>query len=232
MAVRYRLDWEKTMLKLTTATAAVIVAAGAAHAVTIDFESFAHGDLVTSVTAGGITADVTVDSNGAFDQARIFDTDETNTADPDLEAPFSGSGQEFPGNILIISENGSASNPDDERLGGTITFNFSAPVDFTGFSAYDGGLFEVTSAKGDTLAVAGNVVAGDNLSNRIDITDGNFLGVSTLNFIYMDAGEGASGGIDDLTFTPSVAPIPVPAALPLLAAGLGGLVLVGRRRKA
>lgn len=216
------------MFKLTTAMAAVIATAGAAHAVTIDFEEFGHGDSVNSLSAGGVTATVTVNSNGAVDQAVAFDTSLSGTADPDLEAPFTGSGAENPGSILIISEDGTA---DDERLGGTITLNFSQPIDFIGFSAYDGGLFEVTSAKGDELLVADNVVAGDNLSNRIEVLDGNFNGVSTLNFLFMNSGEGASGGIDDIEFSVTPAPIPVPAALPLLAAGLGGLAFMGRRRR-
>lgn len=218
------------MFKLTTAAAAVVIATGAAHAAVIDFENFDHGETVNSVTVGGVTATITVDSNGAFDQAVAFDTSLTGTADPDLEAPFSGSGSENPGKILIISEDG---GPDDERLGGTITFEFSQPVDFAGFSAYDGGFFEVTSARGDQLVGDEFItVAGDNLSNRLETPQGDFDGISTLNFIFQNSGEGASGGIDDLEFTASVAPIPVPAALPLLAAGLGGLVLVGRRRRA
>lgn len=224
------LSWENLMFKLTTASAAVILAAGVAQAAVLDFEGFGHGEQITSVTAGGVTATITVDSNGAFDEAVAFNTGLTGTADPDLEAPFSGSGSEFPGNILIISEDGGA---DDERLGGTITMSFSQPIDFLGFSAYDGGLFEVTSAKGDELLVADNVVAGDNLSNRIEVLDGNFDGVSVLNFIFMNSGEGASGGIDDIEFVldDTPAPIPVPAAFPLLAAGLGGLAFVARRRR-
>ena len=217
------------MLKLTTVSAAVILATGAAQAATIDFEGFGHGDTIDSVTAGGVTATVTVDSNGAFDQAVAFDTSLSGTADPDLEAPFTGSGGANPGKILIISEDG---GPDDERAGGTVTLNFSQPIDFKGFSAFDGGLFEVTSAKGDEFAVADNIVGGDNLSNRLLVDEG-FQGVSTLNFMFMNSGEGASGGIDDIEFNVSGGPnpVPVPAALPLLAAGLGGLAFVGRRRR-
>jgi hypothetical protein len=176
-----------------------------------------------------VTAAISVASNGAVDQAVAFDTGLTGTADPDLEAPFGGSGSEFPGNILIISEDGGA---DDERLGGIITLNFSQPIDFVGFSAYDGGFFEVRSARGDVLLGDEVIeVAGDNLSNALVTEPGTFQGVSTLEFLFMNSGEGASGGIDDIEFNVSVAPIPVPAALPLLAAGLGGLVLVSRRRR-
>lgn len=218
------------MFKLTTASAAVILAAGVAQAATIDFEEFGHGDNIDSVSAGGVTATVTVNSNGAFDQAVGFDTSLTGTADPDLEAPFTGSGGANPGTILIISEDG---GPDDERAGGTVTFDFSEAVNFIGFSAFDGGLFEVTSAKGDELEVADNVVAGDNLSNRLLVPEGEFVGVQSLTFLFANSGEGASGGIDDLEFvvTDTPSPVPVPAALPLLAAGLGGLAFVGRRRR-
>lgn len=216
------------MLKLFTAASAVVLGAGAAHAAVIDFEGFAHGEAINSVSAGGVTATVTVDSNGAVDQAVAFDTSLSGTADPDLEGPFTGTGATNPGKVLIISEDG---GPDDERFGGLVTFEFSQPIDFLGFDAFDGGLFEVTSGMGDLFPVADLIVSGDNQSNRLTVTEG-FQGVTFLNFSFMDSGEGASGAIDNIEFQiAGVAPIPVPAALPLLLAGLGGLGLVARRRR-
>lgn len=218
------------MLKLTTAAAAVVLGAGAVQAAVFDFEEFTHGQTVSSVSAGGITADITVDSNGAFDQAVAFDTSLTGTEDPDLEASFGGTGPSNPGKVLIISEDGGA---DDERRGGTITFTFDQLVTLNSFSAFDGARYEVTSLMGDVfLDDDDNVVTGDNLSNTFEVP--GFEGVQTVNFLLFNAGEGASGAIDSIDVTPfdTVAPIPVPAALPLLMAGLGGLAFVGRRRKA
>lgn len=223
------------MFRTTATAAAIVLGAGAAQAAVIDFEEFAHGEAINSVSAGGVTATVSVESNGAVDQAVAFDTSLTGTADPDLEAPFSGpedgpAGSANPGKVLIISEDG---GPDDERFGGSVTFDFSQPINFLSFEAFDGGIFDVTSAKGDEALFAEEVLLDDNVSGFLAV-DG-FDGVSSLTFTFKDSGEGASGAIDNLTFevagiTP--APIPVPAALPLLAAGLGGLVLVGRRRRA
>lgn len=207
------------------AAAALGLVAGTAQAGTIDFEGFANGDVIDQVAVDGVTATVTVDSNGAVDEAIAFDTSGVNdAADPDLTGPFEGTGDPNPGNILVISEGGAT--PDDERLGGTVTFSFDAPVDLISFDAYDGGFFQVESAKGDAFLQDSTMVPGDNMSSRLDVP--GFFGVSFLTFTFADSGEGASGGIDNIVVEPSV--IPVPAALPLMLAGLGGLALVRRRR--
>ena len=216
------------MFKLTSAAAAVILGTGAAHAVTIDFEEFANGEAINSVSVGGISATVTTDSKGAVDQAIAFDTDLDNTRDPDLEAPFTGSGAEFPGKVLIIAENTTV--PDDERLGGTVTFAFDQMVDFISFQGFDGADYRVTTAKGDDFLTRDLIVTGDNLSNEIFLPE--FTGVQTVSIEFLNFGEGASGAIDNIVVEPTIAPIPVPAALPLLAAGLGGLAFLGRRRRA
>ena len=225
------------MLRTTATAAAIVLGAGAAQAAVIDFEEFEHGEFVNSVTAGGVTATVTVNSNrknATFNQAVAFDTSLSNTADPDLEAPFTGPetgapGSTNPGKVLIITQDGTAN---DERFGGTITFDFSQPINFLSFEAFDGGIFDVRSAKGDGEVFGEEVLFSDNVSGFLAV-DG-FDAVSTLTFTFADSGEGASGAIDNLTFeladiTP--APIPVPAALPLMLAGLGGLGLVARRRR-
>ena len=69
-------------------------------------------------------------------------------------------------------------------------------------------------------------------SRALLVVDG-FNSVSELTFSFMDSGRGASGAIDNLTFevASEMAPIPVPAAMPLMLAGLGGLAFVARRRR-
>ena len=219
------------MFKTTAIAAAVTFGAGMAHAAVFDFEDFSHGDVVNSVSAGGVSATVTVESRGAVDQAVVFDTALTGTADPDLEAPFSGAGPTDPGKVLIISEDG---GPDDERRGGTITFLFDQLVSILSFDAFDGARYEVTALTGDTFITDDdNVITGDNLSNTFEVP--GFDAIQSLSFTLFDAGEGASGAIDNLTFEAAggtgPAPIPVPAALPLMLAGLGGLGLMARRRR-
>ena len=212
------------MLRTTTIASAFVLATGAAQAAVFDFEEFANGEAVNSVSAGGVTATVTVDSNGAFDQAVAFDTSLSNTADPDLEAPFTGSGSANPGNVLIITEDG---GPDDERFGGAIQFAFDRPVNLLSFEAFDGGIFDVFSGRGDRLLLAETIIQSDNQSSFVTVP--GFERVSFVTFTLADSGEGASGAIDNISF--EVAPIPVPAAMPLMLAGLGGLAFVARRRR-
>ena len=225
------------MLRATTTAAAILLGAGAVQAAVIDFEDFEHGEFVNSVSAGGVTATVTANSNrrnAEFNQAVAFDTSLSGTADPDLEAPFAGpedgpAGSTNPGKVLVITQDGTAN---DERFGGTITFDFSQPINFLSFEAFDGGIFDVTSAKGDQALFAEEVLFSDNVSGFLAVE--GFDGVSSLTFTFRDSGEGASGAIDNLTFEVAginPAPIPVPAALPLMLAGLGAFGFVARRRR-
>ena len=222
------------MLRTTATAAAIVLGAGAAQAAVIDFEDFAHGEFVNTVSAGGVTATVTTVSarkNATVNQAVAFDTSLTGTADPDLEAPFfsSDGGPTNPGKVLVISQDGTAN---DERFGGSITFDFSQPINFLSFEAFDGGIFDVTSAKGDQAMFAEEILLSDNESGFLAVE--GFDAVSTLTFTFKDSGEGASGAIDNLTFDLAdinPAPIPVPAALPLMLAGLGAFGFVARRRR-
>lgn len=119
--------------------AAIVALAGSAHAETITFNELEHGRIVnTQYTSLGVT----VSANNVarpFDIAVAFDSQRTNTADPDLEDPWDRGN--IPANtrlgkILIIQESntgigdGIANNPDDEgsRPAGDITFTFSRPM--------------------------------------------------------------------------------------------------------
>lgn len=224
-------------------TAAVLaIAPFAASASVFDFEDFTNGATVASVTSsdGLISASVS-----AFDRvpgrnplfqagtARAFDTAETNTADPDLEIDFLNDDTGVadtnfrPGNVLIIQNPRTAPTLDDNQSGGTITFDFTTgPVGFTGFTIVDDADISVTA----TLLGGGLFNVGSFSVDRdrgFDVFSfGEVADVTSLTF---DFGT-ASGAIDGLTFT-SPTPVPVPAALPLLLAGLGGLGAVARRRK-
>lgn len=209
--------------------AAFVLAASSAHSAIVDFESFAAGAPVDSITfSDGTTATVTTVSNrstalGGTNQAGIFDTDNPTGNDIDLAGPFasaSGGPDLMPGNILIIL-GPSSSGPDDDKLGGTITLTFSRPVDFLAFDYFD-----TESSQGDDLVVttntgenSGPLTAGD---NEYDTFNTPFLNITTATFTF-----GGSGGLDNLR----IAPIPVPAAMPLLFSALGMFWLLGRTRR-
>jgi len=221
------------MLKLTTFALFAALTAGAAQAATLTFDEkeFASGDIVTSFSKDGISG--TVSATGGSGDAMIFDSRVLSGGDADLVAPFykffdangvadTSKGISNPRNILIISEDGDQSDPDDNGSGGTITFTFDQLVDFTSFRVFDDvDDFVVTSNKGDTSDAV--TLDNDNQWARVNT---NFIGVSTLTFNFGDA----SGAIDDLKV--SLTPVPVPASLPLLFAGVGALGLIKRRRKA
>ncbi len=118
-------------------------------AVTVDFESLQHGEIVTQQfeTSDGLTIEV-VNFTGP-DAAIVFDSNRRRTADRDLESPFV-QGNLAPtsslGNLLIIAENlrdhnndGLVDSPDDEgsRPAGVISFAFDDALASFGFDLID-----------------------------------------------------------------------------------------------
>lgn len=220
------------MIKTTATALALLTTLSAAHASTvsvIDFENAgAHGATVTSVSSSDGVVSASVSATGGAGEARIFDTRLSGTADPDLEAPFLNDVDSSilgnPGNVLIVQEAAFQASDvaDDNRSGGKITLEFFNVVDFLSFTILDDAEITITA---DTGAQATREVESDSEFRAFEFGD-LFAGVSTLTFDF----NGQSGAFDDLAFT-TVAPVPVPAALPMLLAGLGGLAYLGRRRK-
>ena len=211
---------------LVTATA-LMLSGTFAQASTIDFNTFGDGDLVTSVASDDGTVTANVSAIGGADEARAFDTTNMSSHDPDLEGPFTNdvdsSITSSPGNVLIIQESArlASGTPDDNRSGGVITFNFDQLIDLSGFSIYDDATITITA---DTGATATRSVDTDGQFNTFAFAPTLFAGVSWLTFDF----NGESGAIDDLLVEVSV--VPVPASLPLLLAGLGGLIALRRRK--
>jgi len=103
---------------------------------------FVHGDYVTSL-ASGVTLSATGPHPAYTDLGpRIYDTNTTGGADPDLEVGI--------GNVLII-QNSDKPQPDDSRKGGFIIADFTRPIYALGIKIVD---FEQA---GEILTTAGDV---------------------------------------------------------------------------
>ena len=228
----------------------------AAHAVVIDFDGLDSSSTQTPLNLGpgaiagnggtftedGFTFSVSVSSNDTPPRAVIFDsTCAIGAANPyaacngDVDLTPATQGENgIEGNILIVQEQGSAIPDDAGRPGGTITLTFEdgTPFRFTGASIIDDETITIYSVIGgamielasETIGIEGDV-GGTALLNA---ANGNFIesGIFQVgDSIVIDFS--GSGGIDSLV----LAPVPLPAALPLLLSALGGLGLTARLRR-
>lgn len=233
------------MYKLMTAAVAAIVIGGGAQATTVDFSDLAANTALGIFDFGdGITGIVTADGTRAIspDVAVVFDTDATDTADADLESPFTLAGDDTVtrsfGNAIIIQENPADADgnfiADDVGGGGTIEFAFNNIISLFEVSLLDARLGStVTLFNGaDEFALTTTVSADTTdaeVPNLFTVLDfGGALG----NRFVVDF-NGGSGAVGEFTATlaPAPAPVPLPASALLLIAGLGGLGAMKRRKK-
>ncbi|MEP5758168.1 MAG: VPLPA-CTERM sorting domain-containing protein [Litoreibacter sp.] len=216
------------LVKLIPIAIAATLSLSAAQASVIDFNSFGDGGLVETIFSTDGLVSASVSAVGGANEARAFDTTNQNSHDNDLEAPFRNDLDRSiianPGNVLIVQEAAfqASGTPDDNRSGGLITFFFDQRIDFSGFTIYDDARVTVTS---DTGSSAVEEVSADGRFNIFDFDAGLFAGVTSLTFDF----NGHSGAIDDLRF--EVSAVPVPASLPLLMIGVGGLAALRRRNR-
>ncbi len=207
--------------------AAGVFAAGASNAATLTFEGYSHGDVINSITLeGGVIATVTARGNSSSspNEAWIFDTSLSGTRDPDLEAPFTTDGENYDihtGNALIIQEN--SHTADDDGRGGWIHFSFSQAINFLGFDFLDDGDVSVTDNNDNTTVVGTpRGSAFDNFFTSSGLLDWTNVTELTFNF------GRDSGAIDNISY--EIAPVPLPASLLLLLAGMGALGVASRGR--
>ena len=239
-------------LQLFAAVVVLAAAAGSAHAVVIDFNTLQHGEIVNTQFVGqGLTISA-VNPNRAHDLAIIFDANETNTADPDLEGPPWAGGNLAPGTdlmkMLIIAENnngagdGVVDTPDDEgmRPAGDLIFEFATRQTHFGFDVVDiEGVIESSSveffANGNSVGTVlfsqftsagtffdASVVFGDNFANRIQPINIADVNAQAGAFDKVVIHMGGSGAVDNINY------VPTPGSMALL--GLGGIAALRRRR--
>ncbi|NET47894.1 MAG: hypothetical protein F6K09_04040 [Merismopedia sp. SIO2A8] len=106
----------------------------------VDFDTDADGNALAS----GDTIDIEYKSMGITVStpnheygAMIFDTANITGQDHDLRDPNLKSGKDLLGNGLILSEDGNASDADDNADGGTFRFEFDGLVGISGVNMLD-----------------------------------------------------------------------------------------------
>ena len=185
------------------------------------------GGLIDQATAGGFRSGVLANPAG-FPGAPVLDPGETATftfdsVDTGTERFLSFASMVIPSNDAFIG------NPDGIEIFDAVgAFVARDPIELTFANVWDAGTEE-----NDGLGAAFNANGGTNTAT--DPAQGVAL-LDSLDFL--DGQPTADGTVVDIAQTSAslatieIAVVPLPAALPLLLAGLGGLTVLGRRRRA
>jgi CshA-type fibril repeat protein len=155
---------------------------------TLDFNNLDAGSNVTEQFSD-IGVHISAISTGSdVDQAMVFDTNNPTGNDADLATDNLD-------NVLIISEDGDASDPDDNANGGTFTFEFDEAVTLQSVTFLDleqPAILSFFAEDGTLLSQLTVPVNGDNGQSVVDL-------LSTTAFRF-EIAMTSSGGIDNLVF--------------------------------
>lgn len=204
------------MFNLRTLVAAATVSvltSVAANAATFNFQS--NGSDGNSTVAYGPVDGVSL----VVDAFKVFNPSTSTFTDGNVNQGSNGLGV--------------SGNPEDGRLGSGegLQFQFSPAVTVLSTLVFERGnqdedfiIFDDTNTQvGGTFTISG----GANSTQFFDLTAFNIVG-KFFTIVGLESGSGNRGvRIAEL----SVTPVPLPAALPLFAGGLGLLGLLGWRRK-
>ncbi len=152
-------------------------------AASIDFEGFCAGDVLSNQIPG-----VTISSGNNCKPPMIFDTANPTGGDWDLASATQGM-------VLIISEDGDSSDPDDNWSGGALNFDFDAPVNMDGMTFLD------TEEAGEArfFDEAGNLIATIATPSLND-GESQFVTFDVSGVSRMEIHLAGSGAIDDISF--------------------------------
>lgn len=217
-------------MKLTALIAtAVLLAAGSASAATMTFDNRTTFDAGVSGTVQD------------FNNIPAFPSPRPSLALDTFTVTQSTPNAGVQTNAFVNSRNPNFANGDvrlgvADRPGNLLTFDAFAP----GTSAFGLDIFSdvagtlsvaVTTTLGTTtsLLTVGRSTLEDPISSFFGITDD--AGILSVAFNFPDPSSSFSLPTVDNVFVGAIAPVPLPAALPMLLLGLGGLGLMSRRRK-
>lgn len=154
---------------------------------TLDFNPFAAGTVIDDEYEG-----VTVSATGGSGQAMVFDSANPTGGDDDL-------GSDTLGGVLIVSEDGDSSDPDDNAAGGSIFFDFDNAVRMKSITLKD---IEETGGEGTRLIFYNE--AGDVIENHFVQPTGDGGEVTLQLFVpgtfRCEVRFPGSGAVDNVTF--------------------------------
>lgn len=200
-----------------------------AQAAVIDFEEFDAGDVVKELYLSGVNITVNSTLVQGLPSAMVFDTLNPTGNDWDLAGPFSdvrGGADLIVGNVLIISEDQDASDPDDRARGGFFEFNFDVPVTLEDVAVFDinrkkGIKITLFGEQGEIATIYNDYIGPDNSFERVNLTR-----TGVVRAVFELKGSGAIG---ELAFSYNP-PIPIPGSAIIFGTGLFA-ALFGSRLK-
>lgn len=167
-----------------------VVTAASTESQVLDFNGLARGTFVNSQYEGVTITGARTNGVGG-NQAMIFDAANPTGGDTDLR-------QVAQGGVLIISEDGDSSDPDDNAGGGTFTFTFAEPRTIESLSFLD---TEEPTPLMRFYDAAGNLITSMNGPVTADSAISVDFPVNVANVSRMEVVLIGSGAIDDLTLT-------------------------------
>ncbi len=159
---------------------------GIAPACTLNFAGLPHGTVLDDYFASlGVT--ISANANGIYpDQLIVFNTNLTNTPDPDLQVGI-GNAAIFPMNLNDSNHDGIVDSPNDQGAGGAITFTFDNVRTVYGITLVDndknGGSIKAYDENNNLITTVNTPSNNDPVQN-IAL---NMAGVKTLTVTYSDS---------------------------------------------